>query len=103
MSLHKKNNKSGKTCTVTFCLPKEIANGAMDIKVLGDFNDWDVSKAISMRSKNGEYRASVDLERDKEYQFRYLIDNKIWENDSAADKYVPTPFGVENSVVVAST
>jgi len=102
MSLQKKFNKANNACTVTFHLPKEIANGAMDVKILGDFNNWDFEKAIAMKSKNGVFQASVDLERDKEYQFRYLIDNEKWENDPAADKYLPTPFGVENSVVVAS-
>jgi hypothetical protein len=102
MSLQKKFNKSNNVCTVTFQLPKEIANGAMDVKILGDFNNWDLGKAITMKPKNGVFQASLNLERDKEHQFRYLIDNKIWENDPEADKYLPTPFGVENSVIVAS-
>ena len=51
-------------------------------------------------SKNGNYTASVDLEGGKEYAFRYLIDGSRWENDWEADKYVPSEFGSENSVVV---
>ncbi len=101
MSVQKQFLKSKQACKVTFSLPKEAANGATDVKLLGDFNNWEVEKAIAMKPKNGEYLATLELETGKEYQFRYLIDNKIWENDSAADKYAPTPFGVENSVVVA--
>jgi 1,4-alpha-glucan branching enzyme len=102
MSLQKKFSKANNVCTVTFQLPKVLANGAMDIKILGDFNNWDYEKAITMKPKNGVFQASVDLERDKEHQFRYLIDNEKWENDPEADGYAPTPFGVQNSVVVAS-
>jgi len=31
--------------------------------------------------------------------FRYLVDGERWENDWAADAYVPNPFGGEDSVV----
>jgi len=102
MSLQKKISKANNVCTVTFQAPKEITDGAIDVKILGDFNNWDLEQAITMKSKNGVFQASVDLERDKEHQFRYLIDNEKWENDPEADAYAPTPFGVENSVVLAS-
>jgi hypothetical protein len=51
--------------------------------------------------KDGTFSVTVNLESDREYQFRYLIDDSIWENDWEADKYVPSPFGnADNSVVV---
>ncbi len=99
MSLQKQFLKSKRVCKVTFCLPEAAANGAREVKILGDFNNWEKEKAIPMKVKNGEYVASVELDAGKEYQFRYLLDNEIWENDGAADGYAPTPFGVENSVV----
>jgi len=44
---------------------------------------------------------TLDLKIGKAYQFRYLIDDTIWENDWAADQYVLNPFGnSENSMVV---
>lgn len=101
MSLQKQFIESKQAYKVTFSLPEKAANGAKEIKVLGDFNGWDAEKAVAMKAKNGEYKASVELEPGKEYQFRYLLDNKTWENDWEADKYAPTPYGVENSVVVA--
>jgi 1,4-alpha-glucan branching enzyme len=100
MSLHKHLLKSKKSCAVTFSLPKEAANGSEDVKVLGDFNKWDPSKAIAMKSAKGGFEASVNLRPGQEYQFRYLINGEQWENDWQADKYVPSPYGVENSVVV---
>lgn len=99
MSLQKEFLKSKQACKVTFILPANVAKGAKAIKVLGDFNNWEKDKGIPMKAKNGTYSAKVELETGKEYQFRYLIDNEKWENDWEADKYVPTPFGVENSVV----
>lgn len=101
MSLQKQFLKSNQACKVTFCLPVEAANGGKEVKLLGDFNNWDYDNAVPMKVKNGEYSATMQLEPGKEYQFRYLIDNKDWINDWAADKYAPTPYGVENSVVLA--
>ena len=51
--------------------------------------------------KNGTFKVKLTLEAGKEYQFRYLLDGKRWENDGAADKYVPAPFSyTDNSVVI---
>ncbi|UCE07270.1 MAG: isoamylase early set domain-containing protein [bacterium] len=62
---------------------------------------WD-TKAIPLKKlKNGSFTVTIDLETERGYQFRYLIDGKIWENDWEADKYVPTHFGdSDNSVVI---
>lgn len=102
MSLQKQLLKSKNTYRVTFSFPKEVAPKASEIKVLGDFNEWDPGKALRMKLKNGEFLATVELPVGEEFQFRYLIDNEVWENDGAADKYSPSPFGVENSVVVTA-
>jgi 1,4-alpha-glucan branching enzyme len=101
MSIKKKTPKGKTVCKVTFELSKEVAQGAKQIQVVGDFNNWDTDNGILMKAaKNGTYTASVDLESGKEYAFRYLIDGSRWENDWEADKYVPSEFGSENSVVV---
>ena len=43
----------------------------------------------------------LNLTPGKDYQFRYLIDNKIWENDWEADNYVKSAVSAEeNSVIV---
>lgn len=101
MSIKKKTSKGKTVCKVTFELPKEAAQGATQVQVVGDFNNWDLNTGIPMKaSKTGSFTASVDLESGKEYAFRYLIDGTRWENDWEADKYVPSEFGSENSVVV---
>lgn len=101
MSIKKKTSKGKTVCKVTFELPKEAAQGATQVQVVGDFNNWDPNTGIPMKaSKTGSFSASVDLESGKEYAFRYLIDGTRWENDWEADKYVPSEFGSENSVVI---
>lgn len=95
--------KSKPVCKATFMLPLEAAPEAKVVALVGEFNDWDKDKAIPLKKqkKDGVYKVSMNLETGKTYEFRYLIDGETWENDWAADDYVPTPFGQENSVVSA--
>jgi nitrogen fixation protein FixH len=50
--------------------------------------------------KTGDFTITLNLDKDKEYQFRYLIDSSHWINDPEADKQVPNVFQSENSVIV---
>ena len=52
-----------------------------------------------MKKNKTAFTATVELPAGKEYEYRFLIDNQTWENDWDAEKYNPTPYGVENSVV----
>jgi 1,4-alpha-glucan branching enzyme len=92
--------KTRDTCKVTFRLPAEIAGGAERVCIVGDFNNWDVQASPMKKLKDGAHTITLDLEKGKEYQYRYLIDGVIWENDRSADKYVSSPYpGCDNSVV----
>lgn len=98
----KKFLKSKPVCKATFTLPVEAAPKAKEVAIVGEFNDWNPEEGVVMKKqKNGVFKAVVDLRAGKEYEFRYLIDGEKWENDWQADKYVTSPFGVENSVVSA--
>lgn len=103
MSLQKKFSKSKKACNVTFSLPTAAADGCLEVKLLGDFNQWERETALALKQEDGVFTGSLDLEPGQEYQFRYLIDGQVWENDWEADKYVPSPYGGDNSVVVVPT
>ena len=46
------------------------------------------------------WHLTLELQSGKEYQFRYLVNGTDWYNDWDADRYVPNPFGGDNSVVV---
>ncbi|MBK7409398.1 MAG: isoamylase early set domain-containing protein [Saprospirales bacterium] len=94
--------KSKAVCKVTFTLPKEAVENATEVAVLGEFNNWDLENAVSMKKqKDGSFKTTVEMESGREYAFRYLVNGEQWENDNEADKYIATPFGSENSVVVA--
>lgn len=101
MALEKKYSEDSSLCKVTFSLSNEIAKSAKTVHLVGQFNDWDEKTTPMKKLKDGSFSVTLDLETGREYQFRYLIDHKIWENDWNADKYVVTHFGdCDNSVVV---
>jgi 1,4-alpha-glucan branching enzyme len=101
MSLKKQYLKSRPVCKVTFRLSKTAAQSARHVHLVGEFNQWNILAAPMKRLKNGSFVLTLDLEPDRAYQFRYLIDQVRWENDEKADKYVATPFGdCDNSVVI---
>lgn len=100
MSLKKQYNDTKPVCKVTFKLPKEISSNANEVYLAGDFNRWDMNKTPMKKSKSGEFSASLELEKGKEYQFKYVVDGSKWVNEKEADKYVINEFQEENSVVV---
>ena len=101
MSIKRKYLKTKPVCKVTFRFPKEAADSAGSIHLAGDFNEWSKDATPMKSLKNGEFTTTIDLEVNREYQFRYLINNERWENDWDADRYVPSIFGdSENSVVI---
>jgi 1,4-alpha-glucan branching enzyme len=92
--------EGGKLCKVTFRLPRVAARGAKNVCIVGDFNDWNTDANPMKKLKNGDYEISLKFEPEKQYQFRYLIDDSKWENDWNADRYVKSPLGdSDNSVV----
>ena len=101
MGIQKKFLKTKPVCKVTFIMPKEAVESAEKVHLVGDFNNWEKQAMPLKKLKTGIFKITVDLPRDREYQFRYIVDNTKWENDWEADKYVPSPYGdAENSVVI---
>ncbi len=101
MALYKAYPKKGNTCKVTFELPADATTGVKKVALAGDFNNWDANANVLARNKDGLFSTTVILEQGHEYQFRYFMDDSRWENDWAADKYLPSSFGnCDNSVVI---
>ena len=95
--IQKTTMASGTKVKVTFELP---ANGAASVSVVGDFNSWDKDATLLKKhKKGGPFTGSINLPAGQKYQFRYWIDGTRWENDWAADDYVPNGFGEDNSVL----
>ena len=97
----KKYLKTKPVCKVTFAVFPEEHKGAEDISVVGEFNEWNEKATPMKKTKAGKFSATVDLETGKEYEFRYLVDGEIWENDWKADAYVPNNLTFEENSVVA--
>jgi len=96
MTIKKQYLKSKPICKVTFTVP---AKNAKKVAVVGDFNEWNIKAAPLKKLKNGTFKGTIDLESDKSYQFRYLID-ETYINDEQADGYVWNDFaGTENAVL----
>jgi 1,4-alpha-glucan branching enzyme len=101
MGLLKKYAKDSNACTVTFSIPKEAACKAYSVHLVGEFNDWNEQRTPLKKSKDGSLSVAVELKAGREYQYRYLLDSRTWQNDYRADKYVYSPFGAcDNSVVM---
>jgi 1,4-alpha-glucan branching enzyme len=90
--------KGQPVCRVTLTLPQSM--WAVEVRLLGDFNEWRHDATPMSRSRAGDWTVTLDLEVGKTYQMRYLIDDTRWLNDPSADGYVDNTFGSDNFVVV---
>lgn len=95
--LSKNYSKTGRTCRVTFKLPVDV--NAETASLCGDFNHWDPISGKMKQLKDGSFSITISLEPGRTYRFRYLIDGEQWENDWAADDYLPNRYGSEDSVI----
>ena len=102
--IKKSFSKTGKSCRVTFKVTAEgleqanVAE-AEEICLLGDFNEWDPAANPLKKRKNGDFSTTVSLEAGKPYDFRYLVDQKVWINDEEADEVGANGFGSQNAVI----
>lgn len=101
MAFTKKFLKSKPVCKVTFKLTPEEAKRAKKVQLVGEFNDWDKTSSPMKKLKNGAFTQTVDLPAGKEYRFRYLLDDEQWENDWAADRYIPSPLSYDDDSVIS--
>ncbi len=54
--------------------------------LIGDFNDWDF-KGITMTKRKDNWVSDIDIKKGV-YQYKFLIDDKLWINDPEADMYI---------------
>ena len=94
--LTKHKHKNGKT-KVTFSMP--AIEGCQQLCLAGDFNEWNETATPMKQQADGSWSVTLELEPDREYQYRYLADGQTWHNDEAADGYAPNPYGSDNSLV----
>lgn len=95
--LTKRYLKSKNVTKVTFYTPTSL--DAEEVYLVGDFNEWSETATPMEALKDGRFKVVLELQPNKEYQFRYLVNGSEWHNDWEADKYVPNPYSGDNSVI----
>lgn len=96
--ISKKFFKTKDECEVTFEFDKENAES---VQLVASANDWEPI-TLTKRKKDGVFYTKVRYPNNTHVQFRYLVDGNNWENDPAADAYIPNEHGSKNSVVNTS-
>lgn len=99
MSIEKKYLKTKPLCKVKFSLTGDPYIDAISVHVVGDFNEWRPGVHSMKKSKSGDWSVQIDLPAGAPYQFRYLVDETVWDNDPDADGTVDNGMGSENSVL----
>ena len=100
MSLKKTFSSDGKKCTVVFTINPDAAAGAQKAYLAGEFNSWDETSIPMKKDPDGSFSVKKQLETNKEFQFRYVLDGNRWINDWKADKYVRSEIANDDNSVV---
>lgn len=96
MAIKKQYLKSKPVCKVTFSI---LAEDAKKASVIGSFNDWNTKATPLKKLKNGTFKATIDLDAESSYEYKYVVDG-AYVNDDAADAYAWNDYAAaENSIV----
>ena len=100
MSVKKQYFKTKPYCKVTFIVSKKVAGSARKVSVAGDFNQWSSERTPMKALKSGDFKATLQLAKGHEYQYRFVLDDSVWITDECADKQVFCQFAQGNNAVV---
>jgi 1,4-alpha-glucan branching enzyme len=70
---------------------------AKDVRLVGDFNDWDSAGLALEKNKNGTWQVAVELEPGQ-YSYRFLVDGQWWDDPQCSHR-VRNPYGTWNAQV----
>lgn len=90
--------KNSKQVKVTFVIPHHADQPK--VSVVGDFNNWDSTATPLVKRGNNTRSASITVDANQRYLFRYYSADNQWFNDDAADGYEPSEHGSENSILL---
>jgi 1,4-alpha-glucan branching enzyme len=71
-----------------------VAPTANEVRLAGNFTDWDKEPIAMRKQKDGAWKASVTL-KPGVYEYRFLVDGQ-WRNDENCPTRRPNAFGEEN-------
>jgi hypothetical protein len=83
---------------VTFVLPGD--DSRLPASVLGTFNGWNAEAHPLKARSNKTYSATVTVDKDARFLFRYRSADGKWFNDDDADDYERNPAGDLNCVLI---
>ena len=91
--------------TVSFYVKKEAAQGAKEVALICEHNDW---QDVALKpQKTGTFRGSitipVGIKPSYQYRFKFTTEDGSvrYDNDWNAESYTKNPFGEDNSVFSA--
>jgi len=100
MALNKSYIKSKSAFKVKFSVASAHNPKSKEIRVLGDFNQWNFDQAPVLSKTKGIYQTSIEIPAGQKYEFRYVLNGTDWINDDQPDAYTPSPFAhSDNSVL----
>ncbi len=85
--------------SVTFEFPQ--TPWCESVCLAGDFNGWSHNSLPLHRpeASDSPWRVTLELPRDKEFEYRYVVNRVTWNLDERADGQVETFGGEVNSLV----
>jgi hypothetical protein len=86
MSIVKHYLKNEDFCKVTFTW-KDNDEEIKNLKILGDFNNWNRNCKPMRAFNHGRFSQSIILKSGNTHQIRYLINDSVWEDVPEADGY----------------
>ncbi|MEP6596968.1 MAG: isoamylase early set domain-containing protein [Ginsengibacter sp.] len=87
--------------TRNYCKVKFILNveNAETVEILGLNSDWKNSIVMS-KKKDGSFSCDVTIPKNTQHEFKYLVNQTDWLNDSEADGLLANEFGGSNSMII---
>lgn len=82
-------------CKVKF----SFTEAAESVAVIGLNNDWETSIILS-KKKDGTFSCDINLPKDSQHEFKYLVNGADWKNEPAADAEVSNVYGGTNSLLI---
>jgi len=80
-----------------------VAPQASTVSLVGDFNDWDLSRTpLQAEAAGGVWSVNVPL-RLGQHQYAFVVNGKEWRPDPTAPRAVTDDFGSPNSVIVVGS
>ena len=77
-----------------------VADSASDVRIVGDFNDWDARATPLRRTGAGGVWSVVVPLTPGRHVYAFVIDGKQWIADAAAPQAPENEFGTPNSIVM---